>query len=53
MKVYYKLDDKFIGKMHCDREGKTILTDKLSQKKLKELYIKGNKFVSIVQNGEK
>jgi len=45
MKVYYKLDEKFIGKMHSDKSGKTILTKNLSQRVLKQLFDKGNKFV--------
>ena len=41
----YKLDSKFIGKAHYDSNGLIILNEKLSQKALKELYKKGNKFV--------
>ena len=45
MKVYYKIHPKFIGKVHHDNTGATVLTSKLSQRKLKELLAKGNKFV--------
>jgi len=41
----YKLDFKFIGKRHCDNTGCITLTDKLSQRVLKKLFDKGNKFV--------
>lgn len=45
MRVYYKLDEKYIGKQHCNNKGCFMLTKKLSQKVLKELFNKGNKFV--------
>ena len=45
-KYIYELDPKFIGKVYCDKSGVTVLKN-LSQSKLKELFLKGNKFVSI------
>jgi len=48
-KTIYSLDPTFIGKVHCDKSGVTVLKD-LSQSKLKALYLKGNKFV-IVNEG--
>ena len=45
MKTYYKIHPKFIGKVHHDKSGATVLTAKLSQRILKELLSKGNKFV--------
>lgn len=45
-KFVYKLDSKFIGKVHNDSQGRTVLTDKLTQTVLKALYNKNNKFIS-------
>jgi len=47
MKVYYKIHPDFIGKQHSDLSGCFMLTSKLSQRVLKALYLKGNKFVLI------
>lgn len=41
----YSIHPDFIGKQHCDLSGVYCLNDKLSQKVLKELYRKGNKFI--------
>lgn len=49
MKIVYKLDSKYIGKAHYDNNGVIILHDKLSQRVLKELYNKGNKFVYVYE----
>jgi len=46
MKTFYKLNFKYIGKRHCDRSGCINLTDKLPQRVLKQLFDKGNKFVT-------
>ena len=45
MKVYYKIHPDYIGKVHHDLSGATVLTEKLSQRVLKKLLEKGNKFV--------
>lgn len=44
LKIVYSLLPDYIGKVHCDKSGVTVLKN-LSQSKLKELYLKGNKFV--------
>jgi hypothetical protein len=41
----YKIIDSYIGKCHCDSSGVYHLTNNLSQKVLKELLSKGNKFI--------
>ena len=42
MKKVYILNTKFIGKVVFDSRGKHILTDKMTQKALKELYLTGH-----------
>ena len=45
MKVLYKIDPNFIGKAHSDISGQIVLNEKLSQRVLKKLHEKGNKFI--------
>jgi len=45
MKIIYKLNPKFEGKAHHDKDGAVMLHSGLSQRVLKELFKKGNKFV--------
>jgi len=45
MKVTYKLHPDYIGKAHSDKDGQIVLNEKLSQRQLRELFKKGNKFV--------
>lgn len=47
MKVKYSLNPKFIGCVHQDYAGRTVLTADLSQTKLKKLHQKGNEFVLV------
>lgn len=42
MKKRYKLKEKFIGKVVYDIRGKHILTNKMTQKELRELFITGH-----------
>ena len=42
MKKKYILKPKFLGKVVYDVRGKHVLTEKMTQKQLKDLYITGH-----------
>jgi hypothetical protein len=48
MKKFRVKSDK-IGKQYCDLNGCIVFSDKLSQKKLKELYEKGCKAIELCE----